>query len=103
MPGRDGTGPFGQGSMTGRGLGSCTGVNAPYSGAGRGRFLGRNAVDGFGLGLGLRCRRGYRGYYGVAGTPTDTRSTKEILDEEKGFLKSRLEAIESQLAQWKDD
>ncbi len=38
MPGRDGTGPFGQGSMTGRGLGSCTGVNAPYSGAVRGRF-----------------------------------------------------------------
>jgi hypothetical protein len=60
-------------------------------------------VGGFGLGLGLRCGRGYRGYYGAAGAPVDSRSTKEILDQEKGFLKSRLEAIESQLAQWKDE
>ncbi len=60
-------------------------------------------MGGFGLGLGLRCGRGYRGYYGVASAPVDPRSTKEILDQEKGFLKSRLEAIESQLAQWKDE
>ena len=35
MPGRDGTGPLGQGSMTGRGLGLCGGARAGVrSGAG---------------------------------------------------------------------
>ena len=36
MPRRDGTGPMGAGSMTGRGLGSCTGVNAVKNDAGLG-------------------------------------------------------------------
>ena len=49
MPRRDGTGPMGAGSMTGRGLGSCTGANAVKYGAGL----------GLGLGLGLACRRGF--------------------------------------------
>ena len=47
MPRRDGTGPMGAGSMTGRGLGLCTGANAVKYGAGL----------GMGLGLGLACRR----------------------------------------------
>ena len=46
MPGRDGTGPLGAGSMTGRGLGICAGVNAARYGVGVGR------------GLGLACRHG---------------------------------------------
>ena len=45
MPRRDGTGPMGAGSMTGRGLGFCTGANAVKYGAG----------PGMGLGLGLDC------------------------------------------------
>ena len=49
MPRRDGTGPMGAGSMTGRGLGSCTGANAVTYSAGL----------GLGLGLGLACRRGF--------------------------------------------
>ena len=53
MPRRDGTGPMGGGSMTGRGLGLCTGANAVKYGAGL----------GMGLGLGLACRRGFgRGF-----------------------------------------
>jgi hypothetical protein len=36
MPRRDGTGPMGAGSMTGRGLGLCTGANAVKYGAGLG-------------------------------------------------------------------
>jgi hypothetical protein len=53
MPRRDGTGPMGAGSMTGRGLGICTGANAVKYGAGL----------GMGLGLGLACRRGFgRGF-----------------------------------------
>ena len=49
MPRRDGTGPMGAGSMTGRGLGLCTGANAVKYGAG----------IGMGLGRGLACRRGF--------------------------------------------
>ena len=49
MPRRDGTGPMGAGSMTGRGLGFCTGANAVKYGAG----------PGMGLGLGLARRRGF--------------------------------------------
>ena len=49
MPRRDGTGPMGAGSMTGRGFGLCTGANAVKYGAGL----------GMGLGLGLACRRGF--------------------------------------------
>jgi len=44
MPGQDGTGPNGQGPMTGRGLGSC------------GKGLGLGMRRGFGRGLGrARC------------------------------------------------
>ncbi len=100
MPGRDGTGPFGQGSMTGRGLGNCTGVNAPMYGSGRSRFFGKGTI---GMGFGLRCGRWNRGYYGSMDVPVDSRHPKEILAEEKGFLKNRLEAIERQLEQWKDE
>lgn len=47
MPRRDGTGPMVAGTMTGRTLGLCTGANAVRYGA------------GFGMGLGLACRRGF--------------------------------------------
>jgi len=40
MPGQDKTGPLGQGSLTGRGLGPC--------GAGARRGFGRNFCRGFG-------------------------------------------------------
>ena len=61
MPGGDGTGPWGQGPMTGRGLGYCSGNNAPgwtVPGPGRGMGYGRGR-GGYGLGLGLR--RGWGG------------------------------------------
>ena len=61
MPGFDGTGPMGQGSRTGRGMGNCNTVNdtvnnnnvqRPRGGAfrcGRGRGLGRGLGRGFGV------------------------------------------------------
>jgi hypothetical protein len=61
MPAGDGTGPAGQGSMTGRGAGYCAGYNAPgYAntvprmgiGFGRGRGFGRGM--GFNRGFGWR-------------------------------------------------
>lgn len=63
MPGGDGSGPRGQGSMTGRGLGYCAGYNAPgyvtgggWGGRGRGGWGGRGG-------------RGYRNWYYATGMP----------------------------------
>ncbi|HAU31364.1 MAG: Uncharacterized protein XD78_2224 [Desulfotomaculum sp. 46_296] len=86
MPGRDGTGPMGRGSMTGRGLGFC-GANISRYGA------------GFGFGLGLGCRRGFGrrfdGNFKVDQTSLQTQ--KELLQEQKNVLQRRLEVINKQL------
>jgi len=80
MPGRDGTGPIGAGPITGRGLGFCTGA-------------------GLGLGLGPGCRRGFGGGYGrgFAINWTAPKTQKEMLQEQKGLLESRLKIIDNQL------
>ena len=82
---RDGTGPMGAGSMTGRGLGSCTGANAVKYGAGL----------GLGLGLGLACRRGFG--RGFAVNQNSSKTQKELLQEQKDVLKNRLDVIDKQL------
>lgn len=89
MPRRDGTGPMGAGSMTGRGLGLCTGANVVKYGAGL----------GMGLGLGLACRRGFgRGFgRGSAINQTSSKTQKELLNERKAMLQDRLEVIEKQM------
>lgn len=70
MPRQDGTGPMGQGQMTGRGLGPCNANaaetdNTPYGrGLGLGRGCGRGrgcSRRGAGLGLGRGAGRGFRG------------------------------------------
>ncbi|HCP15171.1 MAG TPA: hypothetical protein DIT32_05295 [Peptococcaceae bacterium] len=92
MPGRNGTGPLGQGTQTGRGLGFCkgdpTGVYSVGSGCGFGRGMG------YGRGLGFGCRKGFGGYY--AGRP-DALAKEEILKEEKEILQSRLDIVSRQL------
>jgi len=64
MPAFDGTGPNGQGSRTGRGMGFCRVTNTtlrPGLGRGFSRGFGRGLGRGFGRGLG----RGFgRGSYG---------------------------------------
>jgi hypothetical protein len=89
MPGRDGSGPMDAGSMTGRGLGLCTGVNAVKYGAGL----------GIGLGLGFACRRGFgRGFgRGFAFNQTSSKTQQELLNEQRAILQDRLEVIEKQL------
>ena len=52
MPRGDRTGPNGQGSMTGRRMGNCTGYNTPgymNQGFGRGQGLRRGMGRGFGF------------------------------------------------------
>jgi len=55
MPGFDGTGPLGQGSMTGRAMGICNGANQNVQG---------NATLSRGLGLGRGMRGGGRRFAG---------------------------------------
>lgn len=72
MPGGDGTGPMGMGSMTGRGAGYCAGYSAPgyansipgYGGFGYGRGVGG---AWFGRGGGGRGRRNWFQATGVPG------------------------------------
>jgi len=110
MPGRDRTGPSGEGPLTGRGAGFCAGgtglrqdasatqQGAPY-GLGRG---GRNA-RGRGLGRGYRAR-----YWMQAGPAWRTEPDTDSLDQgeetrllraEAEHLRSALEAIDRRLEQ----
>ena len=83
MPRRDGTGPMGNGSMTGRSMGFCV----------------KAGIAGVGVGLGLGCRRGFRRWFGVNNDfgQISNGTGKESLQAEKEILKNRLEAIEKQL------
>jgi len=88
MPGRDGTGPMGRGSMTGRGRGFCAVGNDVQYGAGL----------GLGLGLRLGCRRGFgRNTAAYSGNSTVAKTPKELLIEQKKLLEDRLDIISKQL------
>jgi hypothetical protein len=87
MPGFDGTGPLGAGSMTGRGLGPC--------GAGYGRGWSR----GFGRGLGRGYGRGF-GYgrgYGARMFPWYDQAVSPTVTEEKEMLAEQIEMLEEEL------
>lgn len=91
MPRRDGTGPMGMGTLTGRGFGPCAGSRVLKYGAGL----------GLGLGLGLACRRGFgsgwgRGY-DYAADEMPAKDKQELLNKQRELLKSRLESIEAEL------
>jgi len=87
MPGRDCTGPMGAGSMTGRGLGLCRDSNM---------VMPRN---GFGIRLGLGCRRSFGRGYGRNYTfnRAHIRTEKELLQDQKSMLQDQIEAIDKQL------
>ena len=87
MPGRDGTGPGGVGSMSGRGLGLCSGANAVQPRAGRTGLPGRVRRRGLG--------RGYGG--GFAVNPASSKTQKELLQEHRDRLQNRIEGIDKQL------
>ncbi len=93
MPGRDGTGPGGIGSRTGRGLGRCTGVNAPG--------YGRGAGYGMGPGMGFRGGCGFRGYrWWSANQPTGAYvETQQDLKNQAEYLENELKAVQARMAQ----
>ena len=71
MPRRNGAGPKGAGSMTGRGFGLCSGTKAVKHGAG--------------LEMGL------------AAIETGSKQQKELLQEQRSLLQNRLEIIDKRL------
>jgi len=79
---RDGTGPNGQGPMTGRGMGPC----------GRGMGYGRGMGRGMGMGYGCNgCP-----YYGFVGRMTKE-DEKEYLEDEKAALQKEMEAVDERI------
>ena len=116
MPRGDGTGPWGQGSRTGRGLGNCSGYSTPgYTkgpGMGLARGCGRALSTTFGRGLAWRRGGGgFRGNWGIrtplyepgvfappiyepAVTPEDQ---VKMLKQEKEYLESEVKNITSAL------
>lgn len=91
MPGRDGTGPVGQGPLTGRGLGNCIGTRNAVYGYGRGS----------GLGAGRRMRRCCTDSY--IPEPISYISKKDFLVAQMESLKTRMEMINSQLENLVED
>jgi len=81
MPGRDGTGPSGQGPLSGRGLGPC------------GRGLGFRR--GFGRGFGWR--RFYFDEPAFEPITLTKEEQKKILEEELKEIETEKEAIEKRL------
>ncbi len=106
MPGGDRTGPLGQGSRTGRGLGYCSGNAAPGFAAGYGGW-GRGGGR-WGGGGGFRNRRFWgvgRAYGGWAPAPyhpyaagADPESEKRALQDEAAALRRQMDAIEQRLS-----
>lgn len=86
MPRRDGTGPMGRGSRTGRGMGFCN----------------TTKVAGILGGLGWRrCGRGFR--WSNYGNVISPQNQKDLLNEEKAILEDRLKSINDQLNTLQDD
>jgi len=85
MPFGDGTGPMGNGSQTGWGMGPC----------GAGPAYGRR---------GLARGRGYglRRFWGYNSAPTSKKEETSVLSEEADILEQELKAIKSRLAELKN-
>ncbi len=83
MPGRNGTGPMGQGPMTGWGRGGC-GLGVA---AGR-RFLRGRGCFGWGMGMG-------RG--GVWAEPLAEVDERALLEEELALAESRAQQLRARL------
>ncbi len=118
MPRRDGTGPSGMGSRTGRGLGMCTGVNAPGFGRGYGPGYGRGGLrarNGRGYGLGYGLGYGFRGGRGGWGFGPGRREgmapdyaavypdARESLEERAAFLEAELASVKRRMDELDQD
>ena len=104
MPRGDGTGPQGQGPLTGRGAGYCAGYAVPG-------FADRQAYGGGpGMGAGFGGGRGHRNRFYATGVPfranapgpgpfLDREDEMALLKSESERMRSVLETIEQRLEQ----
>ena len=97
MPRGDKTGPEGRGSMTGRGLGSCTGENQASSNSlnlGLGKRFGRGMGSGRSFGNRFQSKNRWfnRGF-------SSSDSEKSLLGSEIKTLKEQLENYENRISQ----
>ena len=97
MPGRNQTGPLGQGAMSGGGLGDCRGTAATDErpAFGRGRGMGGGMGRGQGRGRGQGMGRGFgRGLGTRMVDDAPAARTQADLEREIEELKVRLKAVE---------
>lgn len=111
MPARDGMGPQGMGSITGKGMGSCVVENPTdaqsgqpfYVRMGRGFGLGRGL--GFGMGRGLRRGLGFGMGRGFAqrqplqnnssvSNVENLKQQAKMLEQELGFVKKQIQDLD---------
>ncbi|MGH4141053.1 DUF5320 domain-containing protein [Clostridium sp.] len=93
MARRDGTGPMGMGSNTGRGMGFCNVTNATGVARGLGMGLGLGRRGGCGMGYGMNSFN----------NPINVVNSKDLLAQEKINLENRLNIINNQLNTSQDD
>jgi len=90
MPGRDGTGPLGQGAITGGGFGYCT----PTAEV-RGYYRGRPAANAGGYNRGVYGRgRGFRNRFFAMNQPLYDNAPPV---DEKEYLKNELQSLEQEI------
>jgi len=104
MPNKDGTGPMGQGAMTGGGRGYCAvalngaGVR-PGNGRGsygRGGRGFRNCFNATGLPGWMRTQRGMQAFGGF-GRAVSKDDELAILKDQAGYLKDELDAVQARV------
>jgi len=108
MPGHDGTGPLGQGTMTGGGRGFCvyplSPGSVPFWGRGMGRgFFGRGGGRGFrhrfyATGLPGWMRGGYPADYPEVNPAGNSGAWEMSKEQELNFLKEQAKSLEENLA-----
>jgi len=101
MPGLNGTGPIGNGPMTGGARGYCNPLNAessrPLAGFGRGMMCGRGFRGGFGPGMGMRRGLG-RGFALNPSAYSEQPDELNMLRQQADSLQNTLDAINRRIA-----
>ena len=92
MPGRDGTGPYGEGPLTGRGLGPC----------GRGLAFRGGLGRGFGRGFGFRRVPAYPAY-GYEPVEITKEQKIKVLETERAEIEAELKELEKEIQAIKNE
>ena len=102
MPQGDGTGPTGQGQMTGRGMGFCVGFNTPgFMNGGFRRGMGRGLGRGRGFGWRARAMQ-VMPMQQVQPQVITEKQEKQFLEQDLTALKEEMKEIEKRLKEIKE-